>query len=579
MRKIDGQTIANRVLQVFHGGVVVALRQQDISQLLSLFQQGKYGPVIKKALPLIRKHRGVPGLHELAGAALAATGDFARAERHLAEAVRLDPKRDIALHNLANLYYQSGQYDEAIRQFKALLNLRPADIDTIRKLGESCLKADMAQEAVSHFQFLVDRDDSNIDFWFLLGSAYRALKENVRAASCFERILSQNADHFEAIYSLGNICRDTNLSDEAIQFYERALHLRPNHISTMCNIGLCHINRHALDIAASWFQSAVDQDPQNPEPQYLKSLPHFLDGNVKAGFEAAEWRLRLKTQFKVMYDGPEPAWDGKASLDGKRLIVHAEQGFGDSIMMLRFINLLDPSTTRITVLVQRGLKNLFAESFDCIEFIEFTDDQAMRLVKRDRGDYQCSLMSLAHLMAPYWTSLPVAREYLRAPSAVSAKWAKQIPRTETKRIGLVWRGNPKHVNDHNRSIALQSLVPLLPTEHDYVALQKDISITERALFNAPTSPTIEMLELGDFADTAGLCSTLDAVVSVDTSVAHLAGALGLPTMVLLPHVPDWRWELSGSTTPWYPNMTLHRQPAAGDWMPALASLKNQLAQL
>jgi tetratricopeptide (TPR) repeat protein len=543
----------------------VALNQTDITELLALFQQGKFSLVIKKAMPLIKKNRKVPGLHDLAGAAFAETGDLARAERHLREAIRLDSKLDSARHNLANLYFQAGRFDKAATQFREVLKLRPDDPAALQKLGESCLKTGMAVQAANCFQDLAKRDAMNVTAIFCLGTANRALKKQDAARQCFERVLELDADHFDATFNLGNICRDQNRPEEALAFYERAHRLQPDHISTMCNIGLCHVHSHALERGMTWFDRAIAQDPVNPEPRYLKSLPHFLAGDVKAGLAAAEWRLRLPGQIRVLHDGPEPVWDGVASLAEKRLIIHAEQGFGDSIMMSRFVSLLDPAATRITVLVQRGLKGLFDASFPDIEFIEFTDNQTGRLATRVRGDYQCSLMSLAHLTATSWTGLPVFGNYLTAPSKAVAKWADQRGPGGARRIGLVWRGRPTHINDHNRSIGLQHLLRYLQQGPDYVALQKDVTDQERALIDATPALAVETPELEDFADTAGLCSTLDAVLTVDTSVAHLAGALGLPGFVLLPYVPDWRWGLSGQTTGWYPNMTLCRQTAPGAW--------------
>ena len=266
---------------------MAALNQQDISQLLALFREGKFDLVIKKVLPLIRKHRRMPGLHDLAGAAFVAKGDMERAERHLTEAVDLDPKLVSACHNLANLYFQTRQFRKAAAQFRTFMALRPHDMLALRKLGESCLKADLADEAVACFRTLAERDGTDTQAWFLLGAASRALKENDTAYACFERVLDQEPDHVDAMFNLGNICRDMDRHDAALAFYERALHLRPEHISTMCNIGLCHVYRQALKDGASWFDRAIECDPSNPEPQYLRSLPHFLAGDLKAGLAAA----------------------------------------------------------------------------------------------------------------------------------------------------------------------------------------------------------------------------------------------------------------------------------------------------
>ena len=547
----------------------MALNRTDITQLLALFQQGKFSQVIKTVMPLIKKNRKVPGLHDLAGAAFAATADFARAERHLSEAIRLDPRLNSARHNLANLYFQAGSFDKATTQFKAILKLQPDNLSALQKLGESYLKTGMVEQAASCFRDLEKRDAANLTAIFSLGTANRVLKRYDAARECFERVLELDADHVDAIFNLGNICRDNDRPEEALAYYERAHRLRPNHIATMCNIGLCHVHSHALDRGMSWFDRAIAKDPVNPEPQFMKSLPYFLAGDVKAGLAAAEWRLRLPGQIRVMHNGPELAWDGVASLAGKRLIIHAEQGLGDSIMMLRFVGLLDPASTRITVLVQRGLKGLFAESFPDIEFIEFTDNRTRQLATRVRGDCHCSLMSLAHLTASRWTSLPVAENYLKVPSEAVVKWADQCVPGGGRRIGLVWRGSPTHVNDHNRSIGLRRLLHHLHQGPEYVVLQKDLSEEEAELIDGASALAIKTPELQDFADTAGLCSTLDSVLTVDTSVAHLAAALGLPTFVLLPYVPDWRWGLSGHTTGWYTNMTLCRQPAPGAWKPVL----------
>ena len=571
--------VGARLFKTVCSRVVVALKQQDIAELLALLRQREHALVISKVLPLIKKHRKVPGLHDLAGTAFAATGDFQRAERHLGEAVRLDPKLESALHNLANLYFQTAQFGKAITQFRAFLKLRPDNLPALQKLGEAYLKADMAEQAASCFRELVEQDETNTNALFCLGTAHRALKQNDQARVCFEQVLDQDAKHFDSVFNLGNIFRDCDMPEEALIFYERALRLRPDHISTMCNIGLCHIHCRALDKGLSWFERAIKKDPDNPEPQYMRSLPHFLMGNVKAGFSAAEWRLRLQGQIRTLHNGPEPVWDGDASLDGKRLIIHAEQGLGDSIMMLRFVSLLDPATTRITMLVQRGLKNLFDGSFPDVEIIEFADNQTGRLATRVRGDVRCSLMSLAHLTASRWTSLPVCKRYLRAPAAAATKWTDRIQPRNTKRIGLVWRGNPTHVNDHNRSIGLAPLLNHLPDGPDYVALQKDLTNAELTLVKTTSRLAIDTPKLGDFADTAGLCSTLDAVLSVDTSVAHLAGALGLKSFVFVPYVPDWRWGLSDQTTDWYPDMTLCRQSAPGDWISTLEDSAVRIAAL
>jgi len=537
----------------------MAIDQQTVSQLLTLFQRGEFDIVIKKALVLIKRHRKVSGLHDLAGAAFAQTGDTRRAELHLMEAVRLQPNLESAVYNLANLYFQTGRYDKATTQFQAFLKYRPNDLSAALRLGESYLKLARPKQAADCFQRIVDLDPKDTRALFMLGTAFRASKQDDAALHSFSKVVDLDAYHFDALFNLGNICRDLGKLQDALVHYERALACRPGHISTMCNIGLCHVHLREIDCGQTWFEKAIQSEPENPEARYMISLPRFLSGDFKAGFAAAEWRFQLPGQIRVMYAGPEPVWDGQTSLDNKRLIIHAEQGFGDSIMMLRFVSFFNPKRTRVTMLVQRGLKRLFEESFNDIEFIEFNDNQTGQLASKVRGDAQCSLMSLAHLTASYWSELPNSAGYLRSPTRDIEKWSKVIAADGSKRIGLVWRGSSSHVNDHNRSVDLCDMMKYLPPGPRYIALQKDVSDKEHIAIANESLLRIETPKLGDFADTAALCSNLDAVLSVDTSVAHLAGALGVPAIVALPYVPDWRWGLSGSKTVWYSSMTLCRQ--------------------
>ena len=253
-------------------------------------------------------------------------------------------------------------------------------------------------------------------------------------------------------------------------------------------------------------------------------------------------------------------------------MLHAEQGLGDTIQFCRYAAHVAQLGARVVLEVQAPLVSLLSSLNGVAEVVARGD-------ALPPFDLHCSLLSLPLAFKTTLADIPSAAGYLAAPSAKVGVWRERLGAPERPRIGLVWSGNANHKNDRNRSIALATLLAHLPRGADYVSLQKDVSADDAALMAA--NPQVRHFgeHLGDFADTAALASLMDLVISVDTSVAHLAGALGRPVWILLPVNPDWRWLLDREGTPWYDAATLYRQKAPGDWQGVLERVKADVSKL
>jgi hypothetical protein len=295
-------------------------------------------------------------------------------------------------------------------------------------------------------------------------------------------------------------------------------------------------------------------------------MQRLLRGDFEAGWYEYEWRWRSSDLA-----GRAPAgarWLGD-ELAGRRLVLHAEQGLGDTIQLARYAQLLARAGANLTLVAPRPLVRLLSASLG-----------GMRVVGDDEpapaGDLHCPLFTLPLLFTTSEETIPAQVGYLRAPRAEAAKWAARLGGGRSLKVGVAWAGNPRHDNDHNRSIAPTQLAPLLAVDGvSWVSLQ----VGPPAQGEAPSGWIDAAAHIEDFLDTAAAITALDLVISIDSAVAHLAGAIGVPTWVLLPVGCDWRWRLEGEASAWYPTMRLFRQRTYGDWAPVLAQAAEALRGL
>ncbi|MCA3275210.1 MAG: tetratricopeptide repeat protein [Roseomonas sp.] len=355
--------------------------------------------------------------------------------------------------------------------------------------------------------------------------------------------------------------------EKALLAAETARSLAPKDASAHRGYGFALGNLNRLEEAMVSYDHALTLQPDERESLWNRALALLVLGRFEEGWLAYEYRnLRHKTLAARKY--PKPLWWGKEPLKDQRLYIYWEQGLGDTIQFARYALLAAAAGAKVAFSVQGPLLRLFKGFEPDVTVIGQNEAPT-------EFDLHCPLLTLPLAFGTRLETIPALENgYLTAPPEDVARWDQRLP-AGRRRIGLVWSGSQMHANDANRSLALAKMAPLFQPGDVWVSLQKEVRDADRTALEASDILDVSA-ELGDFADTAALISSLDLVISVDTSVAHLAGALGKPTWVMVPFAPDFRWLLDREDTPWYPKMRLFRQSRAGDWDGVIARIGEAL---
>jgi Flp pilus assembly protein TadD len=498
--------------------VLAAIEQQNRGRLPEAER------LYRQALDL---HPGLPEAHCNLGILLQASGRLEQAADHLHQATRLMPSIPQAWNNLGVVLRKLGRLTAGREALDQALRLAPHSVGTHHNLA------------------LLLRAQRNFP------AALRHAQTAAKAAPSDPGIAA----------AVGDILLDLDRTDEAVAYLRRLSRRFPTHAGVQLNLGAACQAANELAEAAEAFSRAIQLDPSHGEAQYGLGFVRLLQGDLEPGFRGYEWRLqRPEIQAIVQRQAGTP-WRGE-NLEGRTLLVYAEQGLGDVIHFARYLPRI--ACGRLLVRAPKTLHRLLA-TLPC----------ALELIAPDgylpEVDFSISVMSLAFAFHTTLENLPGEIGYLSPdPEAVQRLADRLGPRLQP-RIGLCWRGNPDHVNDGRRSIPpahLANLVERVPAQ--WMNLQIPSTPEDQAFL---PFPDFGGLGLEDFRDTLALLANLDLVVTVDTSIAHAAGVLGKPTHLLLPFAPDWRWMLGRSDSPWYPSLRLFRQHRPGDWSGALAELE------
>ena len=416
-------------------------------------------------------------------------------------------------------------------------------------------------EAVNGYGQALRLDPSLPDIYNNLGVALRALGKREAAVACYRRSLALKSDSAGTFTNLGNVLREIGRLEIAAASHRRAVELSPESAETHYNLGLVLRDMGEIDGALEAFAKTLEINPDHVGCHWDRALSLLQKGELKEGFEEYEWRWKLDRSPPRGFT--QPLWDG-ADLGGKTILLHQEQGFGDMIQFARYIPMVKEKGGTIIVETQPELNRLFS----AIEGIGQVINAGSQL-----PDFEvyAPMMSLARIFGTTLQTVPATVPYLKAPDAHAA----QLPAAlgPERKIGIAWAGNREHRNDANRSIPFTRFIELMGApETTLYSLQAgpaaaDIAANGCEAFVVNLGPRIK-----DFADTAAVISQLDMVVTVDTAIAHLAGALGKPAWVVLPYAGDWRWLLGRDDNPWYPTMRLFRQDAPGAWEPVFERL-------
>ena len=458
--------------------------------------------------------------------------------------------------------HQAGDVERAEALYREILGAERSHADACNNLGDIFLKQGKSAEAADCFAQALQLDPLNANAHYNLGNIFYSQGRLDEAAASYQRALHCNPSHPAMHINLGNTLKDQGQYEQAITSYHHALRLSPNHPDAHNNLGLAFMAQGEFDQAGNSFREALRLKPSHPMAQWNLSCLRLLQGDWAGAWDAHEHRWARPGVSPRSFR--QPRWDG-AALDGKTVLVHAEQGLGDTIQFARYVPLVQKRGARVVFECQRPLVELF-HNFTGIHRVP-ADDPLPPF------DAHIPLLSLPDVFGTTLSTVPADIPYLDADSALVERWQHVLGQTSppkvarTRTVGIAWQGNPSFPGDCKRSIPLKYFEKLAQVpDIRLVSLQKELKGTDQL----PTwSGQVPLLDLSDrlesFCDTAAVMKNLDLVVSSCTSVAHLAGALGVPVWTALQFVPDWRWLLNRSDTPWYPTMRLFRQKKPGAW--------------
>lgn len=544
---------------------------QALQEAVALHRQGRlreaeklYARVLKAAPD------NFDALH-LLGSLKAQAGQRGEALRLISAATKINPRATDALVNLANVLHALKRDADALDCLDKALAISPGDLHALQNRGSALLALNRPQEALSSFAQILQRESRNGEALLNRGVALATLERHAEALVDFEAALRLAPGHPDILYNRGNALMQLDRHAEAIAAFDRVLAAVPAHARAWTNRGraLEALNRHEEAVAS--FGKAITLQKDYADAHFNQALALLTLGDLRRGFEQYEWRWKRSGMSDARRGYGRPLWLGEFPLGRKTILLHAEQGLGDTIQFVRYAPLLARAGATVVLEVQPELKALLSR-------LDGVASCHARGETLPAFDLHCPLGSLPLAFKTEPENIPADIPYLRADDSRVAKWRPAIEALPGKRVALTWAGHAKHANDRNRSIDLALLEPLLALDGiSFISIQRELRENDAALLARQRNVTHLGGELADMADTAAVTALVDLVIAVDTSVAHLAGGLGRPVWVMLPFSPDWRWTLTGEHSPWYPQARLLRQPAAGDWQSVIAKLRDELA--
>ena len=470
--------------------------------------------------------------------------------------------RGIALANLNRLAEAVGSFDRAIALKSDYAEAHNNRALVLQEVGQF-------EEALASLERAIALQPDNARAHNNRGVVLHGLKRHEEALASHDKAIALNADYAEAHYNRGVLLQELDRLDESLASFDRAIALKPDYAAAHNNRGtvLNHLNR--LDDALAALDQAIALTGGFPEAYLNKSYCLLRMGRFDEGWRLHEWRK--KTESPVGHRSfPQPPWLGSEDIANKTVFVHWEQGLGDTLQFCRYANLLRARGADVVMSVQEPLHRLLSRSMPDIRILK-------NEVAPAAFDYHSALMSLPLAFGTTLETVPAAVPYLFADEERRKTWDARLPPPTKPRIGVAWSGNAKQKNDFNRSMGLAALTPILNVDAHWISLQKDVREIDRPLLDGFRQICHYGELLADFSDTAAVIDRMDLVIAVDTSVAHLACAMGKPVWILLAYTADWRWLVDRDDCPWYPTARLFRQQVPHGWDGVVARVHEALA--
>lgn len=498
-----------------------------------------------------------------AGTALIMLNKTKEAVDYYNKALAIDSHHEAVIRNKAlALQIEAGAQSAIIDS----LNEVTLSIQQVIDQSEVLLALKQTQAAIKHIHKAIEVTPDNAALHNQQGLIYLAEKQYQAALNSFNKVLAIETNYIQAIINSALALMGLYQFEKAIKLCEKVLLIDSENSIAINNIGSALVELNRRNEALTQFKRAIGITPDAQYALLNASFCYLALGDYQNGLPLYEWRWQgdlLKSKFYI----PRPMWSGQESLVGKTIFLYGEQGYGDSFQFARYIALVERLGANILLGVNDAIQPLFKRSFP---YVELTD----KTRPLPALDYYCPLGSLPLAFGTTIDTIPIDIPYLIADGKLVKKWQKKIP-NKKPRIGIVWRGNPNNPVESKRALPVSLLMALANADVTLISLKIDVNEDEQLILDQHNVMCIDH-QINDFDDTAAIIENLDLVISTDTSVAHLAGALGKPVWMLLAFSADWRWHLNRSDSPWYPSARLFRQPSMGDWDSVIKNVKKSV---
>lgn len=508
--------------------------------------------------------------HNNLGNALRAQGKLEEAVASYQRALQLQPDYAEAHNNLGVALQEQRKPEETVAAFRRALQLKPDYAGAHYNLGNFWKTQGKLDEAVASYLQAVQFQPRYAEAYLSLGLALKEQGKLEDAVACYQRAAQLQPDFAETHNNLGNALQAQGRLDEAVAAYRRALQLKSDYAAAYNNLGIALKEQGRREEAVASLQRALQLKPEYADAHKNLGLALLLGGDFERGWAEYEWRWRCQDSPRPEFS--QPPWEG-APLANRTILLYAEQGLGDTVQFIRYAELVRQLGGRVVVECQQPLSRLLTSCRGIDQVVE-------RGTVLPEFDVHAPLLSLPGILKTRLANIPAQIPYISGDKALVERWRAELSPASGFKIGIVWRGNPQHKNDRDRSIPLSQFETLANVlEVQFFSLQKGSGAEEltRVAERAPITDVGSRLE--DFTDTAAVLMNLDLVIGCDTAVVHLAGAMGIPVWVALPFAPDWRWLLDRTDSPWYPTMRLFRQRRPGDWPGVFEEIRAAVSEL
>jgi tetratricopeptide (TPR) repeat protein len=487
-----------------------------------------------------------------------------------AKAIALRPDYAPAHYNQGNAFRSLGRFAEAVACYDRAVALQSDHAAAYNNRGLALQALLLSEQAIASYNRAIAVQPTMAEAYNNRGIALQAAKRFEEALTSYDRATAVRHGYAEAWNNRGAVLQSLRRPEEALRSYNRALKLVPDYAEAYHNrASSLHDLKHSEQALAD-YDKAIALRPDYPEAYSNKAVCLLRMGRFAEAWPLYEWRKkRPEASADRVY--AQPLWSGSEDIAGKTLFVYWEQGLGDTVQFCRYARLAEARGARVILQVQQPLLRLLRQVSPTVEIIGPQQSPA-------DFDYHCPLLSLPLAFGTGVSTIPALGQPLRADARLCDAWAARLPATGRSRVGVAWSGGTDFKNDYSRSIDLGTFRALLYPAVDWICIQKELRPEDQAIM-ADANVHFFGDQLADFADTAALLDQVDRVVTVDTSVGHVAAAMGIPVWLLLPYNSDWRWLLDRSDTPWYPNVRLIRQSQPGSWDEAFQQTKRELKLL